>query len=195
MFIKSTLIHNIISPQEGKPFYTHGFSSLIYSLIYTGKHKSYLELGCGFGMPMLLAGIALRDVNVDDYILVGLDKRDNRIDRARELLNKNGIKYTIYKKDVKLWKPTDVFDTCFIDCGWNINQLLIDRYSPYVRKCFILHDVNSELVFPEGFVSFYLPGNFAIAYKKDPSVIKKYDTSRRKKNRSNNMDTWPKWCR
>lgn len=144
-----------------RTFYTLGLSKKIRDFILDNKSKSYLEVGCGFGGVMLRAGKALSMVNGKNYVMVGYDMKDHRLNYAKQLLERFGIKARLVLGSVHRVKIEERFDVLFIDCGYQVNQKLLDSLSDIINQGIFLHDVikggSGDVLVPDGFNIEYFP--------------------------------------
>lgn len=167
--MESSLIKNILPKGEIKHYHTYRLGLLIYGLILSSRAESYAELGCGYGYPLVLAGMALRDNCEGKYRLIGVDARESRVTVARNLLEKHGIRGETVCADAYNFVLADDIDIMFIDVWMRGNQAMIDKFAGQVKKVIIVHDVNEYdcLKFPSQFdVSYILESNCAIAHRR-----------------------------
>lgn len=157
--IKNLIDENYPRNKVIRVMYTYPLSFLIYSLIINTNSKSYLELGCGYGGVMLMAGMGLDDARkiyrrkTDFYRLVGVDLKKHRLKEAEQILSKYRFTYNLIHGDTLKFNTDEKFDVIFIDCGEHLSQQLIDKFSGNCDKVIVVHDVITEqkLYFPEQF--------------------------------------------
>ncbi len=146
-------IYPKLSRKTTRTFHTSMLSEKIRDFVLEHKSKSYLELGSGFGGIMLVVSDALKDVNGDDYKMTGVDTKLHRNNYARQLLKNYNVNAEILDQDSFTFMPKENVDILFIDCGYQVNQKMIDRFGGKVNQAIFLHDVQLGDVFtlPEGF--------------------------------------------
>lgn len=166
--------------KEFRSIHTYPLSYLIYATLVTMNCNSYLELGCGYGGVMLMAGMALDDTRgtfrrkADMYWLWGIDTKQHRLDEAEKILSKYRFKKKLIHADAEKmdwplhWKQN--FDVIFIDCGEDRSQNLINLYAERANKAIFVHDVlgNQHLDFPDNFTVVRIPEmKSLVAYNTD----------------------------
>lgn len=165
------LLQDAFPAENIKWFYTHSLGFLIYSLMTCTGCKTYYEFGVGFGATALLAGMALKETCGSKNPVCGLDKRDNRLKRARAYLDSYGVSHELqllgYHKLIKALPDDWRYDAIFCDVGVNDNQQVIDVFGARTNKLIFAHDVHGKLRWPDGFTPLYLPELYAaVAFKK-----------------------------
>jgi len=166
--MESSLIKNILPIDSIKFYHTYRLGLLIHGIIIATRAETYGEVACGFGFPMILAGIALRDNCSGKYKMWGIDLKPNRTKVARELLKKHGIRGDVIDGDAYTMEIKENVDVLFVDAWMRANQDMINKFAPFVNKAIILHDVNepNTLNFPKEFNAIYIPeSNCAIGYR------------------------------
>lgn len=153
-----------------KSYYTLQMAVMMCGMIATSKIKSYLELGCGYGGILTMAGLAIsHNGNPEETRIVGVDMKENRLAYAEKMVNKAGLKNVelIHSGAGELDWNEEV-DLIFIDTGHTTNQAMIDKYGKYVKKAIVAHDVTGKLILPPGFDALYIKRSpCMIAYKSD----------------------------
>lgn len=141
-----------------RTFHTSFLSDMIYNFILKNGSKSYLELGSGFGGIMLRAADALEQVSGNDYTMTGVDVKKHRNNYARQLLREFGVNGDIIEMDANRFELKNNVDILFIDCGYQANQKMLDRFGGMVNQAIFVHDVqeNNDYIIPGGFQCKYI---------------------------------------